>query len=564
MRVFSVIGFVLTICVGSVWAEVKQHPIQAALDNGRIDEAEVLVQKIPDHQAQGLERDQWLGKLALAQLQHGDSDGAKDSLRRIYSTGELTRAATAVAQEARGGATGADFQSLIDLITTTVEPDSWDDVGGPGTVQEFPGGVAVNAQGVVSKAKPRKQSRTLDVIRETSRDPHANLDVRKSSKLRMVSLPRLERELMIRQVMGETPTEAMTHLAGLFEIQYVFVYPESNDVIIAGPAASWRDDENGRAVTATGRPVLLLDDLVCLLQNAQRHQGKFGCSIDPKRENLAATKAFLARPTGTLKPSQTRRWVNQIRKTLGLQNIHVYGIDAGSHAAHVIVEADYHMKLVGMGLEPSVDRLESYLDSIDRHSIPQSMDVLRWWFTLKPDGLVRNQDGTAFEFAAQVVRLQCENEQLSRDGTRSRTGSSSELNQQFAHQFTQQFDQLRRRYPLYAQLDNIFRMALVAGLIQSSQVNAQVDWRADWFVKAVRPVLAVAPAEVESIVNHRVIDRRHVVVGVSGGVTLNVAHYVRDLKTTQQDSLDALGQGIGQRTLVSRDPTLVVGLVAIN
>ena len=37
----------------------------------------------------------------------------------------------------RGGAAMADFQSLIELITTTIEPDSWEDNGGSGVIKEF-------------------------------------------------------------------------------------------------------------------------------------------------------------------------------------------------------------------------------------------------------------------------------------------------------------------------------------------------------------------------------------------------------------------------------------------
>lgn len=37
-----------------------------------------------------------------------------------------------------GGGVIADFDTLIELITTTVEPDSWDEVGGPGTIADFP------------------------------------------------------------------------------------------------------------------------------------------------------------------------------------------------------------------------------------------------------------------------------------------------------------------------------------------------------------------------------------------------------------------------------------------
>ena len=36
-----------------------------------------------------------------------------------------------------GGGAQADFDSLIDLITTTVKPQTWDEVGGPGSISEF-------------------------------------------------------------------------------------------------------------------------------------------------------------------------------------------------------------------------------------------------------------------------------------------------------------------------------------------------------------------------------------------------------------------------------------------
>lgn len=36
-----------------------------------------------------------------------------------------------------GGGSMADFDSLIDLITSTIQPTTWDEVGGPGSIQEF-------------------------------------------------------------------------------------------------------------------------------------------------------------------------------------------------------------------------------------------------------------------------------------------------------------------------------------------------------------------------------------------------------------------------------------------
>lgn len=44
---------------------------------------------------------------------------------------------------ALGGATGADFDTLINLITSTVSPNSWDDVGGPGAIESFEGNLSL-------------------------------------------------------------------------------------------------------------------------------------------------------------------------------------------------------------------------------------------------------------------------------------------------------------------------------------------------------------------------------------------------------------------------------------
>ncbi|MGH7138085.1 MAG: hypothetical protein ACREHD_20225, partial [Pirellulales bacterium] len=45
-----------------------------------------------------------------------------------------------------GGLSGgmqADYESLIELITTTIAPTTWDDVGGPGSIQQFQGNLSL-------------------------------------------------------------------------------------------------------------------------------------------------------------------------------------------------------------------------------------------------------------------------------------------------------------------------------------------------------------------------------------------------------------------------------------
>ena len=40
----------------------------------------------------------------------------------------------------------------------------------------------------------------------------------------------------------------MRYLAGLLRVRYVFYYPDSKDIVLAGPAEGWVADPAGRIV----------------------------------------------------------------------------------------------------------------------------------------------------------------------------------------------------------------------------------------------------------------------------------------------------------------------------
>ena len=124
-----------------------------------------------------------------------------------------------------------------------------------------------------------------------------------------ISLNRLEKQVQLRLAAGRRPTDEMLTLGGLEKIKYVFVYPETGDVVLAGPAGAWRSDEEGRVVSQTsGRPVVQLDDLVVVLRHLMHSaQGQFGCSINPREDALAKTKAFLDESAKSPLKEGTRR-----------------------------------------------------------------------------------------------------------------------------------------------------------------------------------------------------------------------------------------------------------------
>src|SRR5262249_38049989 len=155
-----------------------------------------------------------------------------------------------------------------------------------------------------------------------------NVDFRRASSLRKVSLTRLEKSVQLALASGMQPTTDMLHMAGLEKIKYVIVYPETGDLVLAGPASGWHPDVEGRDVSdATGRPVLQLDDFVVLYRYlSSTPQGTFGCSIDPTQQGLARTKQYAEETSHSpIKPEQRSAWLKQLRDSMGRQNISVEG-----------------------------------------------------------------------------------------------------------------------------------------------------------------------------------------------------------------------------------------------
>jgi hypothetical protein len=539
------------------------------------------------------QRDGALHKIALARSLAGEhveavgtaaylsNDRLRDRVMREVVQRTVNSAAEtdvgekkALETEARGGGSLADFDTLIDLIKTTVEPDTWDDLGGPGAATGFPGGVHVDTSGLLKRRDP---TGLLDVpARELLRArTHPNdHDPQQAATLRKVSLRRLEKQLQRLAALGKPADRVMQHLAGLYQVRYVIVVQDDTvlhndtvfrddrgtdigDIILVGPAGDFRTGVEGRVVNeASGWPVLHLDDLVVLLRNAFHDDGRFGCSITPRKANLASAQAYLSETSDTpLKPSQRDSWLDALRERLGEQDIIVNGIDPGSRAARVLVEADYRMKLVGMGLEEGGSNVKSYLDRVELGpdgSLPP-LTVLRWWFALHDDPIHVSADRDVFELPEQSVQVLSENELLTRTGNRVHTGQSDELNRAFARDFTRHFTELAAAYPAYAELRNVFDLALVAAILKSEEMPARIGWQMTYFTSptpenwlAYRPRLRPAPQTVETVINHRVIKRRHIVAGVSGGVSFDsvqlVGRHVRQHDDTK--SLRNLQQAI--------------------
>src|SRR4029079_2113716 len=178
------------------------------------------------------------------------------------------------------------------------------------------------------------------------------------------------------------------------------------DIVLAGPAEGFFPDFSGRLIgLATGRAVVELQDLVAALRAfppAGKHAHVIAVSIDPTQEGLARMQRWLAsiRPT----PGDAQAIVEGLKQQLGLHNVSVTGVSAKTHFAQVIVEADYRMKLIGIGIEPPPVKMATYVDKASAADVSRSA-MQRWFFTPNYDCVRVAGDDLAMELVGQGVKL---------------------------------------------------------------------------------------------------------------------------------------------------------------
>ena len=401
-------------------------------------------------------------------------------------------------------------------------------------------GVAVDADGVLRRLTVNDPNGQL--IRQRVQDSIARIgsDVAQRSPLRKVSLTRLAR--LIRQAIdeGHGPNEAMKHLAGLTRIQYAFYYPETQDIVIAGPAEGWVDTGAGRVVGFhSGQPTMELQDLVVALRAfppGEETNPLVYCSIDATPEGLQRMQQFLSQIGRQIQHGDEHFIVEGLRESLGLQKVTLGGISSDTHFAQVMVEADYRMKLIGIGLEPAPARMRSYLSLASFASIARNA-MVRWWFVPDYQRIKMAADGNAVEFVGTGVKLVGEDEVVGADGRRMQSGTQNRASRKFTQSFTDKYKQIAKNAPVYGQLRNCVDMLVTAAVLQQQDWYGLAGW--DLSVlgdEAVYPVETYnAPQQVASAVNY-MWKGRHLATPAGGGVqiaarqALNSANVLADDK----------------------------------
>ena len=400
-------------------------------------------------------------------------------------------------------------------------------MGGGGFGGNTPAGVVVDAAGVLRvMAQP---DAGMTTVRRQAAIEALPADLRKSAPLRKVALSRLEAKLAAALADGRGVPEELEKMAGLTRVEYVFVYPGEGDapgeIVLAGPAEPWFTDATGRVRGVdSGAPTVLLADLATAIRcfaPGQPQDRLVGCSIDPKPEGLAAMQQFL-RQTGRVNPKAgVDEIVSGMRQALGTQTVSVQGVSPATHFAQVMVEADYRMKLIGIGLEPPPVPMKTWVELASAGAV--AANALQRWYFVPDYSCVRiAEDDLAIQLVGEGVKLCGADEVVMPNGSRLSANRADKASKTFTEAFTKLYPKIAARNPVYAQLRTLIDLAVVAAYMQEHDAYGKAGWEAatlrdeqTYSVEQLPP-----PAEVETAIN-AIWKGNRLLTPIGGGVTMH-------------------------------------------
>ncbi len=271
------------------------------------------------------------------------------------------------------------------------------------------------------------------------------------------------------------------------------------------------DDSGDKDVILVGResqerPALHLDDLVVNLRNVGRSREYPYCSLDPRKQDVLALEALFSSHHTRESREDMDAFFQKVAATVGPQQVVVGGVPRNSRHAHVMIDADYHMKKVSQG-HVVVPGVVSYLDlSLDEIKqairdgtapVDEKASMSRFWFHLdprKPDKPgYEAREYPIFQEARGIVWLEgCPVVVLTERQMPTATGELHDVDAEdpmataFGAQFSRAFTNLTAHVPVYADLENLYRLRALLLAMRHRTILETVGWNWSTYLNGYR------------------------------------------------------------------------------
>ncbi len=319
----------------------------------------------------------------------------------------------------------------------------------------------------------------------------------------------------------ESCSMQVRHLALMTRIDGFAIDTENKDIILLGRKTQRYATRDGSEVKLLGCwarddecQALHVEDLVIAMRNRWQKYLSLdvenlyrspGCSIDPSPDVLRGIEELgvpTLRERGQAAASEEfEAWYRMAGQP---QAVRVIGIPA-SRAAATMVDADFLLKRItngsenpGQGFRSLMDMRISQLTHSNNAVRRESQGSLnRFWFHPARD--IRVVVGASGALIKGVsVGLSTEEEHLTSSAVVG-TGKADPLAKEFATAFTDAYPQMKRTYPIYGDLENLFWLVALAQVIRQTDAETQSGLDLSYLLDRLRLPGEDVPTEVRGV-----------------------------------------------------------------
>jgi hypothetical protein len=418
----------------------------------------------------------------------------------------------------------AMFRCILMVLVLLSIPDAVRAQQGPGGGGggagggQLPGGILIRADGLIDRALAAPLPSSASRVRRQLAEKNLSSELLTASPRRTLSLRKLDEALAKHAADSTSLPVEIRYLAGLTRIDEVQI-DGTGDLLISGPGEAFAPGAGGRLTgLESGRPVLCLEDLLVALRTPEILE-RCGCSIDPDPQRLAQSQMWLQQNSSpaTLQVAQAR--MENMVRLMGRWNVTTFGVPEDSRMSLSMVEADYIMKRLAIGVDRApVGGLRSTLQLAK----PGDNMMRRWWFAAAPGYLTCTADKQTWVLTGPRFQLLAQEELLASDGTLIDSDHAKGSSEEFARLFNDRREELAKKVPAFADLQNLFDVLVVAAIFQevvqsdsdSPRWVPQVLTSPDVFPPVRYPV----PRETQPLLTTRQAPAGPLIGAFSGGV----------------------------------------------
>ncbi len=289
-------------------------------------------------------------------------------------------------------------------------------------------------------------------------------------------------------------------LCGVSKIEGFTVDGDNNDIIIIGQRSS-------------SHPKYHLDDLVVNLRTIWDKTEALYCSLDPRPDDVRNVVEIFSENANVETPEKRLQVIQQVKEIWGPQSVRIGGIPKDSRHAHIMIDADYHMKKVSLDLI-QLSGISSYLERKalegeeyirEGKDIPASeITINRFWFHMKEGyPTFREAEGIIWLEASPVVLFTAK-QNATQTGELYDAQEDDSQAAAFAENFSNRFKQATKEVPSYAELENLYRLRALLQVMYNMRADSKAGLDMGFYLNKYRYQMESSmPDSFPGLVNHK-------------------------------------------------------------